>query len=52
MSPYGLLSPHLQEGADGIHEPTEASVVGRSWVHSMFSRDRSIRANSFGRVRK
>ncbi|XP_074572770.1 DENN domain and WD repeat-containing protein SCD1 [Curcuma longa] len=48
--PYGLPSPHLQDGADGSHEPTEASVVGRSWVHSMFSRDRSIRANSFGRV--
>lgn len=51
-SPYGLPSPHLQDGSDGSHEPTEASVVGRSWVHSMFSRDRSIRANSFSRVRK
>ncbi|CAL9164135.1 DENN domain and WD repeat-containing protein SCD1-like isoform X1 [Musa acuminata AAA Group] len=49
-SPYGLPSPHLQDGSDGSHEPTEASVVGRSWVHSMFSRDRSIRANSFSRV--
>lgn len=51
-SAYGLASPRPQEGADEDKLPSEASGVGRSWVQSMFSRDTSLRANSFSRVRK
>lgn len=49
---YGFPTPHLQDSADDSQQPTEASGVGRSWVQSMFSRDPSLRANSFSRVRK
>ncbi|PKA57277.1 Dynein assembly factor with WDR repeat domains 1 [Apostasia shenzhenica] len=49
---YGLPSPRSQDVSDESHHPAEASGVGRSWVQSMFSRDRSIRSNSFARVRK
>ncbi|XP_047337287.1 DENN domain and WD repeat-containing protein SCD1 isoform X1 [Impatiens glandulifera] len=50
-STYGLASPRPQD-TDENQQPTEASVVGRSWVQSMFSRDTTSRANSFSRVRK
>lgn len=47
---YGLSSPRSQDVSDESQQPAEASGVGRSWVQSMFSRDRSIRASSFSRV--
>ncbi|CAK7349759.1 unnamed protein product [Dovyalis caffra] len=50
LSP-GLSSPRPKDSMDENHQPAEASVIGRSWVQSMFSRD-SSRANSFSRVRK
>ncbi|XP_075503526.1 DENN domain and WD repeat-containing protein SCD1 isoform X1 [Primulina tabacum] len=46
---YGLPSPRPQDVSDTTQQSSEASVVGRSWVQSMFSRDR---ASSFSRVRK
>ncbi|KAG0459499.1 hypothetical protein HPP92_022627 [Vanilla planifolia] len=46
---YGLPSPRPQETSDESLQQTEPSGVGRNWVQSMFSRDRSIRANSFAR---
>ncbi|KAL0917829.1 hypothetical protein M5K25_012924 [Dendrobium thyrsiflorum] len=49
---YGLPSPRPQDTYDESQQQAEGSGVGRSWVQSMFSRDRSIRANSFARVRK
>ncbi|ONK68944.1 uncharacterized protein A4U43_C05F17670, partial [Asparagus officinalis] len=50
QSSYALSSPRSQDASDESQQPAEASAVGRSWVQSMFSRDRSIRANSFSRV--
>lgn len=52
LASYGLPSPQSQDITDDGQQPAEASGVGRSWVQSMFSRDRSIRANSFSRVRR
>ncbi|KAJ0977957.1 hypothetical protein J5N97_013431 [Dioscorea zingiberensis] len=49
---YGLPSPRSQDAMDDSQQPAEASGLGRSWVQSMFSRDRSIRSNSLSRVRK
>lgn len=49
---YGLPSPRFQDTSVESQPQAEASGVGRNWVQSMFSRDRSIRANSFARVRK
>ncbi|KAF3646518.1 DENN domain and WD repeat-containing protein SCD1 [Capsicum annuum] len=49
-STLGLPSPRAQDASDGAQQPAEASGIGRSWVQSMFSRDTSIRAKSFGRV--
>ncbi|XP_052303530.1 DENN domain and WD repeat-containing protein SCD1 isoform X3 [Populus trichocarpa] len=51
MRSPGLSSPRPKDSMDENEQPAEASVIGRSWVQSMFSRDPS-RANSFGRVRK
>ncbi|XP_051119738.1 DENN domain and WD repeat-containing protein SCD1 [Andrographis paniculata] len=48
-SSFGLPSPRPQHAADSTQQSSEASGVGRSWVQSMFSRDR---ASSFSRVRK
>ncbi|CAL5362519.1 unnamed protein product [Camellia sinensis] len=52
VSPYGLPSPHPQDANNDNQQPAEASGVGRSWVQSMFTRDTSLRANSFSRVHK
>ncbi|KAL9170293.1 hypothetical protein ABFS82_04G136000 [Erythranthe guttata] len=49
VSSFGLTSPRPQDTADSTQQSSEASVVGRSWVQSMFSRDR---ASSFSRVRQ
>lgn len=49
---YGLPSPRPQDTYDESQQQAEGSGVGRSWVQSMFSRESSIRANSFARVRK
>ncbi|GER51170.1 stomatal cytokinesis-defective 1 [Striga asiatica] len=49
VSAFGLPSPRPQDVSDSPQQSSEASVVGRSWVQSMFSRDR---ASSFSRVRK
>ncbi|XP_020600154.1 DENN domain and WD repeat-containing protein SCD1 isoform X4 [Phalaenopsis equestris] len=49
---YGLPSPRPHDSYDESQQQGEGSGVGRSWVQSMFSRDRSLRANSFARVRK
>ena len=51
MPLYGLASPR-PDAANEVEQPAEASGVGRSWVQSMFSRDTTLRANSFSRVRK
>ncbi|KAF5730372.1 putative F-box and wd40 domain protein [Tripterygium wilfordii] len=54
LSSHGLPSPHPKDATDDNHQHAEASGIGRSWVQSMFSRERvaSSRANSFGRVRR
>lgn len=49
---HGLSSPRPQDSPDANQQPAEASGIGRSWVQSMFSRDPTIRSNSFSRVRK
>ncbi|KAK9668772.1 hypothetical protein RND81_13G085700 [Saponaria officinalis] len=51
LASYGLQSPLPLDGASDIQQPAEAASVGRSWVQSMFSRDSSLRAHSFARVR-
>ncbi|XP_050236347.1 DENN domain and WD repeat-containing protein SCD1 [Mercurialis annua] len=51
LSFHGLSSPRPKDVTDDNQQPAEASVIGRSWVQSMFSRD-SSRSNSFTRVRK
>nr|GMC49630.1 DENN domain and WD repeat-containing protein SCD1 [Ipomoea batatas] len=50
-SAFGVPSPR-KDAADDDQQPAEVSGVGRSWVQSMFSRESSLRANSFSRVRK
>lgn len=45
ISPHALPSPRPKDGSDQNQQPAEASVVGRSWVQSMFSRDTSARLN-------
>lgn len=52
LSAYGLPSPRSQDTTNENQQPAEASVVGRSWVQSMFSKDATSRTNSFSRVRK
>lgn len=49
---YSMASPRALDISDESEQPAEASVLGRSWVHSMFSRDRSLRASSFNRASK
>lgn len=44
-SSYSLNSPSSQDASSENQQPTESSAVGRSWVQSMFSRNRSIRTN-------
>ncbi|XP_023000668.1 DENN domain and WD repeat-containing protein SCD1 [Cucurbita maxima] len=44
-SAHATPSPHPKDGSDQNQQPAEASVVGRSWVQSMFSRDTSARIN-------
>lgn len=50
ISSLALPSPRPQDVTTDNQQPAEAS--GRSWVQSMFSRDTTLRANSFTRVRK
>jgi len=50
LQSYGMASPHAIDVSDESQQPAEASGLGRSWVHSMFSRDRSLRASSFNRA--
>lgn len=45
ISAHALPSPRPKDGSDQNQQPAEASVVGRSWVQSMFSRDTSARIN-------
>lgn len=47
---HGLASP--RSPTDENQQPAEASVVGRSWVQSMFSKDTASKSNSFSRVRR
>lgn len=47
---HGLASP--RSPTDENQQPAEASVVGRSWVQSMFSKDTTSKSNSFSRVRR
>jgi hypothetical protein len=47
-----MASPHAVDVSDESQQPAEASGLGRSWVQSMFSRDRSLRATSFNRGSK
>ncbi|PIN06522.1 RAS signaling inhibitor ST5 [Handroanthus impetiginosus] len=49
LSPLGLPSPRPQDAVNNNQPSSEATGIGRSWVQSMFSRDR---ASSFSRVRK
>ncbi|XP_072978295.1 DENN domain and WD repeat-containing protein SCD1 [Typha angustifolia] len=51
LSSYGMPSPRPHDAPDESQQPAEASGLGRSWVHSMFSRDRSIRSSSFSLAR-
>ncbi|XP_020405170.1 DENN domain and WD repeat-containing protein SCD1 isoform X2 [Zea mays] len=50
LQSYGMASPHAIDVIDESQQPAEASGLGRSWVQSMFSRDRSLRASSFNRA--
>ncbi|XP_077212384.1 DENN domain and WD repeat-containing protein SCD1-like isoform X2 [Tasmannia lanceolata] len=50
VSSFGLPSPRSQVVADESQQPAEVSGVGRSWVQSMFSREASLRMDSFSRV--
>lgn len=50
ISLYALSSPRHHDAANEAQAPAEAT--GRSWVQSMFSRDPSLRSNSFSRVRR
>ncbi|GJN18579.1 hypothetical protein PR202_gb05751 [Eleusine coracana subsp. coracana] len=50
LQSYGMASPRALDVSDESQQPAEASGLGRSWVHSMFSRDRSLRASSFNRT--
>ncbi|KAL8141853.1 hypothetical protein V2J09_014885 [Rumex salicifolius] len=43
---HGPQSPRVQDAMNDS-QPVEGSAVGRSWVHSMFSRENSTRVNSF-----
>ncbi|KAK6154007.1 hypothetical protein DH2020_013646 [Rehmannia glutinosa] len=47
VASFGLPSPRPQDVVDSSQQSSEVSGVGRSWVQSMFSRDR---ASSFSRV--
>lgn len=47
---HGLASP--RSPTDENQQTAEASVVGRSWVQSMFSKDTTSKSNSFSRVRR
>uniref|UniRef100_A0A0E0JKD3 UDENN domain-containing protein n=1 Tax=Oryza punctata TaxID=4537 RepID=A0A0E0JKD3_ORYPU len=47
---YGMASPRALDVSDESQQPAEASGLGRNWVQSMFSRDRSLRASSFNRA--
>ncbi|EEC70939.1 hypothetical protein OsI_02530 [Oryza sativa Indica Group] len=47
---YGMASPRALDVSDESQQPAEASGLGRNWVQSMFSRDRSLRASSFNRT--
>ncbi|KAL1554784.1 Scytalone dehydratase [Salvia divinorum] len=49
VSSFGLPSPRPQDAGDSTEQSSEASGDGRSWVQSMFSREK---ASSFSRVRK
>ncbi|KAI3735818.1 hypothetical protein L6452_15337 [Arctium lappa] len=50
ISSLSLPSPRPQDVTTDNQQPAEAS--GRSWVQSMFSRDTTLRTNSFTRARK
>ncbi|XP_024991388.1 DENN domain and WD repeat-containing protein SCD1 isoform X2 [Cynara cardunculus var. scolymus] len=50
ISSLSLPSPRPQDVTTDNQQPAEAS--GRSWVQSMFSRDTTLRTNSFTRVPK
>ncbi|PWA40261.1 stomatal cytokinesis defective / SCD1 protein (SCD1) [Artemisia annua] len=50
MTSLALPSPRPQDVTTDTQQPAEAS--GRSWVQSMFTRDTTLRANSFTRARK
>ncbi|KAL5227562.1 hypothetical protein ABZP36_015827 [Zizania latifolia] len=47
---YGMASPRALDVSNESQQPAEASGLGRNWVQSMFSRDRSLRASSFNRA--
>ena len=51
MLSHGLASPRSKDATVENQQPVD-SGVGRSWVQSMFSRDRASRSNSFSRVRR
>ncbi|KAL0318821.1 UNVERIFIED_CONTAM: DENN domain and WD repeat-containing protein SCD1, partial [Sesamum angustifolium] len=46
VSSYGLPPPSPKDTTNNTQESSEETGVGRSWVHSMFSRNRAV---SFGR---
>lgn len=52
LSSISMPSPRSHDASDESQQPAEASGLGRSWVASMFSRDRSIRSSSFSRASK
>ncbi|XP_057804973.1 DENN domain and WD repeat-containing protein SCD1-like [Salvia miltiorrhiza] len=42
VSSYGLPGPEPQDSPSNIEQGSQASGVGRSWVQSMFSRERAL----------
>ncbi|KAL0342397.1 UNVERIFIED_CONTAM: DENN domain and WD repeat-containing protein SCD1 [Sesamum calycinum] len=42
VSSYGLPPPSPKDTTNNTQESSEESGVGRSWVHSMFSRNRAV----------
>lgn len=47
-----LPSPHSKDTKDENQQPSEATGVGRNWVQSMFSRNKTTRSSSFSHVHR
>ncbi|KAH1135948.1 hypothetical protein GYH30_013576 [Glycine max] len=47
-----LPSPHSKDTKDENQQPSEATGVGRNWLQSMFSRNKTTRSSSFSHVHR